>query len=86
MLSKLAPAKGQKGRKYEGFKSLMVKKEEMTAAMTERNPPPKRKRDPSTEVIILSDNSENKMEIDKEIEMDEEVLSVNLSEEDLVLK
>ena len=53
--------------------------------MTERNFP-KRKRDPSMEVINLSDDSESKMEVDKEIGEDEEVLLVNLSEEDSVLK
>ena len=86
MPSKLALKKGQKEGKNEGFKSVTVKKEEMAKAMTKRSPSPKRKREPPREVIILSDDSNSKMEVDKEIGEEEEVLSVDSSEDDLVLK
>ena len=86
MPSKLALNKGQKEGKNEGFKSVTVKKKEMTKAMTKRSPSPKRKREPATEVIILSDDSDSKMEVDKEISEEEEVLLVDSSEDDSVLK
>ena len=86
MASKLAQAKGKKEQKNEEFKSVTVKKEEMTKAMTKGNQTPKRKRDPSTELIILSNDSETKMDIDNETKLNEEFLEVESSKEDSVLK
>ena len=82
----LAAIQEEKGKKKEGFKTVMVKKEEMTKAMMARKPSPKRKRDPHSEVIVLSDDSESKMDIDTDIEKDEDNLVEDSSEEDSVLK
>ena len=64
MMSKLAPVKGSKGKKYEGINGVTVKIEEMTSALAGKCPSPKRKRDTSEEVIVLDDDSDKKMDID----------------------
>ena len=86
MPNELASTKGRKGEKNEGFKSVTVKKEEMIAAMTKRNSPPKRKRNPKKEIIVLSGDSEDTMDIDKDNRKMENDIATESSEDDSVLK
>ena len=48
------------GNKYEGIEGILIKKEEMHAALVNKCPSPKRQRDTSMEVIILDNDSESK--------------------------
>ena len=72
-------------RQNEKIKSVTVKKVAMGGTMTKRTPSPKRKRDPD-EVIALSGNSEEHMDIDTESKKDEKDTLEDSSEEDSILK
>ena len=85
-MSKLAPVKGPSGKKYEGFNSMIIKKEEVDSALVDKYPSPKRKRGTSNEVIILDDDSDSKMDIDNGTGLRDEVISVESSEDDEILK
>ena len=85
-MSKLAQAKGPSGMKYEGMTGMVVKQEEIDSALVEKCPTPKRKRGSSDEVIILDEDGDSKMDIESKTEPGEEVISVESSEDDEVLK
>ena len=84
-MSKTSVKKGSKTNKYDRTKGISVKKEEMQTALVNRCPSPKRKRDNSTEIIVLDDNSDIKMTNKNNAELSDEVVSIKSSEEDEIL-
>ena len=84
-MGKVAQVTGTLRRKYEGSNWIIIKKEEMALALEDKIPSPKRKRE-TTEIIILDEDSDSKMDIDNEERVKDKVILVESSEDDAVLK
>ena len=86
-MEKTAEKKGLKAGKYDGINGILVKQEEIKKALVDKSPSPKRKRDNSTEeIIILDDDSDNKTSNKYESESHKEIYSIESSEEDEILQ